>query len=177
MHWFKKYGKTMKNVRNDVAALMGSNTSNSTTTTTESTSSKSQSVDVTYKVKAGGKWLPAVKNLSDYAGKEKDPITDVAIKVSKGNIRYRVHVRGGKWLSYVTGYNTNDHANGYAGNGKAIDAIQIIYDGTKKAYYRVSPINSATYYSYQPDNDTSGGKDGYAGKLGTKIDKLQIYIK
>lgn len=139
--------------------------------------SNADTVDVTYRVKAGGKWLPAVINLTDYAGVENKPITDVAIKVSKGTVKYRVHILGGGWLPYVTGYNINDYNNGYAGNGKPIDAIEIIYGGDKKAYYRVSPIGTTGYYSYQTDNNKGGDMDGYAGAIGVKFDKLQIYIK
>lgn len=39
MHWFKKYGKTLDDVRNDVAALLGSSTTSSSTTTTTTTTS------------------------------------------------------------------------------------------------------------------------------------------
>ena len=77
--------------------------------------------ELEYKVKANGRWLPAVKGREDYAGIIGQPITDVAIK----GATYRVHVKGGNWLSWVSGYDTNDYYHGYAGNGKIIDAIQI----------------------------------------------------
>jgi len=76
---------------------------------------------LTYKVRTNGRWLPAVAGRSDYAGIIGKPITDVAIQ----GATYRVHVKGGNWLGWVNGYNTNDYKNGYAGNGKIIDAIQI----------------------------------------------------
>ena len=75
----------------------------------------------TYRVKVNGKWLPEVKGRSDYAGILNQPITDVAIK----GCSYRVHNKGSRWLKWVSGYNINDSNNGYAGNGKIIDAIQI----------------------------------------------------
>lgn len=82
--------------------------------------------DAFYRVRAGGKWYPAVKNLEDYAGVVGIPITDVAIKFSTGSYKYRVHIKGGKWLPWVTGYNLNDDNNGYAGSfGKSIDRLQI----------------------------------------------------
>ena len=139
---------------------------------------------VTYKVKAGGKWLPAVTDLEDYAGVTGKAITDVAVKVSKGSVKYRVHVKGGGWLPYVTGYNTNDYNNGYAGNGKAIDAIEVYYftptdvaqkNGYLRAKYRVAPIGGK-YYSWQYDNEKTGGQDGYAGSFGKAIDWLQITL-
>ena len=33
------------------------------------------------------------------------------------------------------------------------------------------------YYSYQTDNETDNGQDGYAGIIGRKIDRFQIIIK
>ncbi|MCM1399909.1 MAG: CHAP domain-containing protein [Clostridium sp.] len=132
--------------------------------------------DAIYRVRAGNKWYPAVKNSNDYAGIIGIPITDVAIKFSKGIYKYRVHVKGGNWLPWVTGYNISDDNNGYAGNKKEIDAIQIVYDGKLKAHYRVSPVNR-NYYPFQDDNETTKGQDGYAGSFGTSIDRLQIILK
>ena len=41
-------------------------------------------------------------------------------------IRYRAHLRRSNWLPWVTGYNSKDGNNGYAGIlGREIDAIQI----------------------------------------------------
>lgn len=135
-------------------------------------------VDFTYAVRAGGKTYPAVTNLADCAGVKGKAITDVAIKVNKGSVKYRVHVKGGKWLPYVTGYSWKDKNNGYAGNGHAIDAIEIIYTApsgsTQKAQYRVSPLNGG-YYSWQYNNEKTGGQDGYAGRFGKLIDRLQLF--
>lgn len=141
-----------------------------------------EDVDVTYRVRAGGKWYPAVKNLSDFAGKVGVAITDVAMKVSKGSIKYRVHVKGDGWLSWVTGYDINDKKNGYAGVGEEIDAIQVYYytpDSIrpyKRAKYRVSPVKD-DYYSWQYDTETTDEQDGYAGKYGQSIDRFQIVIE
>lgn len=141
-----------------------------------------EDVDVTYRVRAGGKWYPAVKNLSDFAGKVGVAITDVAIKVSQGKIKYRVHLLDGSWLPYVTGYNISDAANGYAGTGKPIDAIEVYYytpDSIrpyKKAKYRVSPVNGS-YWPWQYDAEKDDKQDGYAGKYGQSIDRFQIVIE
>lgn len=143
--------------------------------------SSSSKVNVTYKVRTNGRWLPEVKNLEDYAGNIGQKITDIAIKVDKGSIKYRVHTNG-KWLPYVTGYNTSDYNNGYAGNGTPIDCIEIYYytpDNIRpyqQAHYRVSPVNKR-YYGWQKDNSTTNGMDGYAGAPGVAIDRLQIQIK
>lgn len=126
-------------------------------------------------------WLPEVKGLADYAGYQDSPITDIAIRVTEGTVKYRVHVLGGGWLPYVTGCNINDSAKGYAGNGKAIDAVEIYYSTPKgktvrKAKYRVSPVGG-NYYPWQYDNETTGSQDGYAGSYGRKIGKLQITLE
>jgi len=139
--------------------------------------------DVTYRIRTGGKWSAEVKNLTT-AGKSGSAITDIAIKVSKGKIKYRVHVKGGSWLPYVTDYNIKDDIKGYAGNGKPIDAIEIYYTtpsdvveglGYLSAKYRVSPLKGS-FYSFQYDNDKSTIMDGYAGTFGKTIDRVQIII-
>lgn len=140
-------------------------------------------IDAFYRVRTQKHgWLPEVKNLEDYAGWEDSPITDVAIKVSRGSVKYRVHVMGGGWLPWVTGYNVNDSANGYAGNGKVIDAIEVYFytpDDIRpyqKAKYRVAPVGGG-YYSYQYDSETTNGQDGYAGLFGKAIGKFQLTIE
>ena len=136
-----------------------------------------------YAVRAGGVTYPPVTNLSDYAGVRGRAITDVAIKVNKGSVKYRVHVKGDGWLPYVTGYDWTDYNNGYAGNGKIIDAIEVYYNtpsdvvaahGYQKAQYRVSPLNG-NYWPWQYDNETGGGQDGYAGVIGKAIDRFQLF--
>lgn len=84
--------------------------------------------NVYYKVHyKGGKWLPEVRNRTDYAGIYNKPIDGFMIKSDTKQLKYRVHLRRkNKWLGWVTGYNTNDSNNGYAGIiGQEIDAIQI----------------------------------------------------
>lgn len=140
-------------------------------------SSSSSQVNVYYKVRtqANG-WLPEVRNCDDYAGYNNSSITGVAIKVDKGSIKYRVHILGGNWLSWVTGYNTNDVTNGYAGNGKVIDAIQIYYNTPSN----IRPFKFAKYrvngYDWQIDTKTGNGMDGYAGNFGYSLKKLWIKI-
>ena len=109
---------------------------------------------VTYQVYEGGKWLPAVTGCDDYAGVFGKPISGIRVELSEGQavtvrshtcsgwdgdtidciamkadgceLRYRVHIKGGKWLPWVTGFDLADSANGYAGiYGKPIDAVQI----------------------------------------------------
>lgn len=132
---------------------------------------------VFYCVRTGNRWLPTVRNLEDYAGIKGNPITDIAIKVTNGLIKYRVHTYGGKWLPYVTGFNLGDSVNGYAGNGTPIDAIEIILseEGGYKARYRVSRLNK-DYFNWQTNNEKANGQDGFAGLIGKKIDRVQITL-
>ena len=141
-------------------------------------------VDVLYRVRADGKWYREVNNLSDYAGVIGKPITDVAIRVTKGKVKYRVHIKDREWLPSVTGYDISDGENGFAGDNKPIDAVEIYYytpddiinkSGYLKAKYRVSPL-CGNYYPWQYDNETSGDQDGYAGDYGYLIDRLQVEI-
>ena len=140
--------------------------------------STSNEVNVYYRVKTQKHgWLPEVKNLEDYAGWQGSPITDVAIRVDKGSIKYRVSPKGQNFLPYVTGYNIKDSINGYAGNGKPIDRIEVYYYTPndirpyKKIYYRANGL------PWQSDNDKNSKMDGYAGIIGQNITKLEMYIK
>lgn len=123
-------------------------------------------------------WLPEVKNLDDYAGWENSPITALAIKVDKGSIKYRVHIKGDNWLPYVTGYDMSDYNNGFAGDSVSIiDAVEVYYYTPndirpyKKAKYKVND------YPYQYDNEKTNGQDGYAGVMGVPATKFQISIE
>jgi len=138
---------------------------------------RSNNVNVYYRVRTVKHgWLPEVRNLEDYAGWENSPITDIAIRVDRGSIRYRVHVKGSNWLPYVTGYDINDLSNGYAGNGKVIDAVEVYYYTPddirpfKRAKYKVNE------YPWQYDNETNNRQDGYAGVFGINVTKLQVEI-
>ena len=135
-------------------------------------------VNVYYRVKTQKHgWLSEVKNLEDYAGWEKSPITGVAIKVDKGSVKYRVHIKGGQWLPYVTGYDINNSMNGWAGNNLAIDLIEVYYNTPsnirpyKKAKYKVNN------YAWQYDNEKTKGQDGYAGAKGVTATEFQIVIE
>lgn len=155
---------------------------NTTAALTPSSESKNLSVNVYYRVYAGGKWYSEVKNLEDYAGDARNAVKGIAIKTDNGSVKYRVHVKGGGWYPYVTGYNINDINNGYAGDCKNdIDMVEVYYntpDGYayKKAKYRVAPIGR-DYYSWQYDNENTNGCDGYAGAAGVSIGKFQIIIE
>ena len=131
---------------------------------------------LTYRVYADGKWYGEVKGLSNIAGRPKQAISGVAVTVSEGNIRYRVHLLNGEWLPWVTGYDINDDINGYAGiKGKVIDGLQVEFSGVGdyKATYRVRK-QGADFFDWQHNTENDSKQDGYAGLLGTKIDGVQI---
>lgn len=181
----------MDNFRADVKACMDSgNVSVSTnggvsTITNTSGTPGGAGVVFTYAVKlTDGTILPFVQNLSDFAGLVGRTIAGIAIKVNKGSVKYRVHVKGKGWLPYVTGCDWNDIVNGWAGyNGAVIDAVEVYYYtpddivqkyGYQKAQYRVAPLNG-NYYPWQYDNETDGGQDGFAGVLGKPFDRFQLF--
>ena len=148
-----------------------------TPSATSSTSSSS-TVDVYYRTYTGGKWLPEVKNYNEtnsngYAGIENKTIRGLAIKSSKGYVKYRVHIKGGGWLSWITKCDINNWSTGCAGlKTQDIDAIQmeLVNCPGYKIQYRVSPRGKNTYYSWVT------GLEDYAGVIGKPIDKVQIRI-
>jgi GH25 family lysozyme M1 (1,4-beta-N-acetylmuramidase) len=149
----------------------------------ESTPSK---IDIYYSVFANGKWLPEVKNTTDYAGIQNVPIKGIKMRVTNGSIKYRVHLKGRGWLPYVTGCDANDKHNGFAGTlTNDIDAIEAYYStpsdytlhyGYKSVIYQVSTLKTDGYYTKQIDNSKKNGMDGYAGWLGKSIDCVKMYI-
>ena len=133
---------------------------------------------LTYRVFADGRWYDEVKGLGGVAGRKKQAISALAVKVSKGDIKYRVHLRDGDWLDWVDGYDINDSNNGYAGiKGKVIDAVQVEFSGVGdfKATYRVRK-QGAGFWDWQHNTEKDSSQDSYAGLFGTKIDGLQITL-
>ena len=150
--------------------------------TTTGTTSSTQNIDVTYRVYTGGTWLPEVKNYNNsnddgYAGIENKAIRGLAAKVSKGTLKYRVHVKNGGWLGWIKAYNIKDWSKGCAGaKTKDIDGIQFDFNGVEgyTAKYRVSLTGSTSYLDWVVGyNNTS---NGYAGIFGKTIDKVQVEI-
>lgn len=164
------------------AAVSDSLPNNTAASSKPASSPKNLDVNVYYRVYAGDRWYSEVKNLEDYAGDGKNPIRAISVRTDKGSVKYRVHVKGGGWYPYVTGYNINDFNNGYAGDCKKdIDMAEVYYItpggyAYKKAKYRVAPIGR-DYFSWQYDNEKTNGCDGYAGAQGVSIGRFQIIIE
>ena len=80
--------------------------------------------------KARTDWLDAITKWdgtsNGYSGWKGKPTDCIAMKAEGCTLKYRVHVKGGGWLSWVSKYDINDYNFGLAGTyGKPIDAIQI----------------------------------------------------
>ena len=158
--------------------------SGSSSSSTTNTSVKKPNIWVQVCTAEDG-WLPVAKNLEKCAGKDGHAITKVAVKVDNGSVWYQAHVKGGGWLGKVTGWNYKDDINGYAGNGKPIDALKIYYttpDSLRNAgkvycaQYKVSPMNTSAFYDWQYDTNTDNGQDGYAGAFGVAMDKIYVNL-
>lgn len=69
------------------------------------------------------KWDDTSNGYSGWKGKPTDCIT---MKAEGCTLKYRVHVKGGRWLGWITKSDTTDYNYGLAGvYGKPIDAVQI----------------------------------------------------
>lgn len=133
---------------------------------------------VYYRVYSNNKWNNEITNYNTinsmgYAGIDKYPISGLAIKVEKGTIKYRVHLKNGGWLSWIGDYNINNWSKGCAGlKTQQIDGIQIRLEDLEgyEVKYRVSTTNSNSYLAWVT------GENDYAGIFGKTIDKVQIEI-
>jgi hypothetical protein len=162
----KKACKTGYSVFDEKGNVVYTN-STSTTTTTVSVP------DVKYRLYSNGAWSSEITNATSYAGKDKYAANGFAATVSKGSLKYRVHLNGGGWLSWITAYNINDWNKGCAGlKTQQIDAIQIelLNCSGYQVKYRVSSTASSNYY------DWVEGISDYAGVFGKPVDKVQIEI-
>lgn len=127
-----------------------------------------------------GKWLEDVvdyneANGSGYAGLIGKSIDGIRAKLTKGNIVYRVHTVGGKYLDWVK--NLDASQGGYAGiYGKNIDGVQMKLEGLPgyAVEYRVSPKGKNYLAWVRNCNDEAA--NGYAGIYGQAIDRIQIRI-
>ena len=138
---------------------------------------------------SNGKWQKVGQNGTTTGTLDK-PIVAFAVKTNKGSVNYSGHVKGGNWLSDVTGWDYRDYDNGYAGNGEpaengsSLDAIKIDYYtpqdvidkyGYFKVAYRVH-ILGGDWLPWQYDTETSDGQDGYAGIMGKNIDLIEAKL-
>lgn len=139
----------------------------------ESDLPKQDAPDVVLRAYANGTWLPWVKNNNDYAGNFGQAVTGVQCGLSKGSIKYRVGIRGGNYLPWVTNYCEGN--DGYAGiKGKSIDRLQMTCtDKNYKAVYRVHLLGGG-WLAWVTEYGL--GAEGYAGIKGKSIDAIEVKI-
>lgn len=164
----------------------GSSSSNGSTGTTTPSTTPSSDIDVRYQAYVGGQWLPWVTNYNNYssdgyAGIPCRSITGLRAytmgsQSAAGNLQYRVHIKGGGWLAWVTDA-SEDPPNDYAGvYGKTIDGIQVrlINKSGYHAEVRVQLTDRTGWLSWSSQYST--GANSYAGIYGIGIDRVQIRI-
>lgn len=131
-------------------------------------------IDVTYQVwdDVRNAWLPNVKNTEDYAGIFGHDVCALYASLSKGNVTYAVHYKGGKWLPAVV--NRSDYAGLY---NKPIDGLMMKTDTGKTIRYRVHLRQRNAWLPWVTGYNAKDSNNGYAGILGQEIDGVQIEIK
>ncbi|MBR3968109.1 MAG: N-acetylmuramoyl-L-alanine amidase [Clostridia bacterium] len=131
-------------------------------------------ISVTYQVwdNVQNKWLPNVTDLTDYAGIYGHDICCVFANITKGNIYYKVHTKGGKWLPQVK--NREDYAGIL---NKSIDALMMKTNTGKKIYYAVHLKKSNKWLPFVTGYNAKDSNNGYAGILGQEIDGIKIYLE
>ena len=152
------------NFLNLVKGFMGAETAPEPTPT-------QSKLDVIYQIwdDVENSWLPNVKNDSDYAGIFGHDVCAVFANLSRGNIFYKVHYKGGKWLPEVK--NRADYAGLF---NKPIDGLMMKTDAGTQIYYRVHLRRSGKWLPWVTGYSESDNNNGYAGILGQEIDGIQI---
>jgi len=133
---------------------------------------KAEKIPVTYQVwdNVKGLWLPNVTDLQDYAGIFGHPAGALRASLSKGNLYYRVHTKGGRWLPEVK--NRDD----YAGiKNKPFDGLMIKSDTGRTVRYAVH-IRGGNWLPFVTGYDRNDPENGYAGIFGKVIDGVKMEI-
>lgn len=133
-----------------------------------------EKISVTYQVwdSVQKAWLPNVTDLTDYAGIFGHSICCVYANLSKGNIFYKVHTKGGKWLPEVK--NRSDYAGIYK---KPIDGLMIKTDTGKTIHYAVRLKKTKKWLPWVTGYNTKDANNGYAGIFGKEIDAIKMYVE
>ena len=132
-----------------------------------------EKISVTYQIwdDVQNKWLPNVKDLEDYAGLYGHDVCAVYANLSKGNIYYKVHYKGGNWLPEVK--NREDYAGLF---NKPIDGLMMRTDTGKKIKYAVHLRRLNKWLPFVSGYDEADINFGYAGIIGNEIDGIKVYI-
>ena len=133
-----------------------------------------EKISVIYQVwdDVGNAWLPKVTDLTDYAGIFGHDVCAVFAELTKGNIFYKVHTKGGRWLPEVK--NREDYAGLF---NKPIDALMMRTDTGKTIKYAAHLRRSGRWLPFVTGYNEKDGNNGFAGILGQEIDAIKIYIE
>ena len=180
-HWFKRYGKTMQNVRNDVASLLNTKPSTpSTTPTTPTTTLPGYTGIITYQSYANGRWWGEIKSTTgtgsnSYSGLFGYPISGLRAKAEYGKIYVQSHLKGGGWLGKCSKYvKDGGVGTGYSGMmGRPIDAIKV-WSETGHVDFRVHLKGGGWLDWIDSRNCDGSGYNSYAGIFGREIDGIQM---
>lgn len=131
-------------------------------------------ISVIYQVweDVGNRWLPEVKDLTDYAGLYGKDVCCVYARLTSGNIYYKVHYKGGKWLPEVK--NREDYAGLY---NKPIDGLMMRTDTGKTIKYAVHLRRENRWLPFVSGYDADDFDHGYAGIIGQEIDGIKAFIE
>jgi hypothetical protein len=131
-------------------------------------------ISVTYQVWDDVKnaWLPNVVDTTDYAGIFGHDVCGVFANLTKGNIIYKVHTKGGRWLPEVK--NREDYAGIL---NKPIDALMMKTDTGKTIRYAVHLRRSNRWLPSVTGYNENDYNNGFAGIFGQEIDGVKIYIE
>ena len=147
---------------------------------------KPKKINVKYQVYAGGKWWDDVVNFNNtdhngYAGVYNKSISGfrgntVGKLEEVGNLIYRVHTKGGKWLGEIVDRQKDKSGDNFAGIlKKPIDGIAIkSTKGTAK--YRVH-IKGGNWLEWVTKYNINDSVNGMAGIYGKEIDAIQVTIE
>lgn len=126
-------------------------------------------------------WLGQISGYNNdsydgYAGWRGQAIQGIRCFVSNYKVKYRAHLKGGNWLSWVSKADNTDE--GYAGwYGNDIDAIQMTLVDAPAGYhieYRTSLLGGDWLDWIRDYKET--GTDGYSGWIGKSLDRLQVRV-
>ena len=123
------------------------------------------------------KWLPDVEGKADYAGNYKNAVCCVRANLTRGNIFYKVHIKGsgkkkGKWQKEVK------NREGYAGEiDRPIDAVAFRTDTKKTLCYAAHEKKSGRWLPVVTGYSEKDSINGYAGNIGNEIDAIRVYFK
>lgn len=129
-------------------------------------------VIITYQVYDGA-WLGNITGYdvnnakTGYAGGTSKSVSGVYANASVGNVYYRVHTKGGKWLGEIK--NREDYAGIL---GQPIDGFMIRSDSTKLYYRAHDKVHG--WLSEISGYDINDANSGYAGWTGYEIDAIMI---